>query len=187
MISRFSEADMSYKGGDRAKFGIIDESSRDKDYRDEYEPDKYHCIAICDDALNAWWEHLTDMDTFFHTFKRPGKGLARWGITLIPPSSIPQLRRVVDIYTDAQYKRMPLKSLLYLTKQLKRTSMSFITEYNDVALKATALPSGFVILNSTPQRGVEFVTSKTNGGYFHETGINGTRIHSRQKRLDERS
>jgi len=104
MISRFSEADMSYKGGDRAEFGIIDEFSRDKDYRDEYEPDKYHCIAICDDALNAWWEHLTDMDTFFHTFKRPGKGLARWGITLIPPSSIPQLRRVVDIYTDAQYK-----------------------------------------------------------------------------------
>ena len=95
---------MSYKGGDRAEFGIIDEFDRNKDYGNEYKPEKYRCIAICDDALNAWWEHLKDMDTFFHTYKRPEKGLARWGITLIPPASALQLRNVIDTYTEVPYK-----------------------------------------------------------------------------------
>ena len=43
---------MSYKGGDRAEFGIIDDFDINKDYGDSYEPQRYRCIAICDDALN---------------------------------------------------------------------------------------------------------------------------------------
>ena len=111
---------MSYKGGDRAEFGIIDKFDRCKDYGAEYKPDKYHCIAICDDALNDWWEHLADMDTYFHTYKRPKKGLARWGITLIPPSSIPRLRRVVDTYTESQYKSDASEIIALLDEAIKK-------------------------------------------------------------------
>lgn len=76
---------MSYKGGDRAEFGIIDDFDTNKDYGHSYEPERYHCVAICDDALDDWWERLTEMNSYFHCFSRPSKALARWGITIIPP------------------------------------------------------------------------------------------------------
>ncbi len=79
---------VSYKGGDRAEFGIIDDFDINKDYGDNYEPQRYHCVAICDDALNDWWERLTEMKSYFHCFNRPSKALARWGITIIPPESL---------------------------------------------------------------------------------------------------
>ncbi|MCB2291364.1 hypothetical protein LGK97_16680 [Clostridium sp. CS001] len=37
-----------------AQFGIINEFEKDKEYND-YEPQKYNCISIDDDILNAWW------------------------------------------------------------------------------------------------------------------------------------
>lgn len=33
-------------------FGIIDGFDTKKDYGDSYEPKRYHCIVICDDALD---------------------------------------------------------------------------------------------------------------------------------------
>lgn len=118
---------MSYKGGDRAEFGIISTIDYCKDYGDEYSPEKYHCIAICDEALNNWWEHLADMDTYFHTYKRPEKGLARWGITLIPPSSIPQLRHVIETYTETSYKADASEIISLLDKAIKNNS--FVIHY----------------------------------------------------------
>lgn len=51
---------MSYKGGNRVEFGIIDDFDINKDYGDSYDPQRHHCVAICDDALNDWWERLTE-------------------------------------------------------------------------------------------------------------------------------
>lgn len=70
------------------QFGIIDNISQDKDYS-SYEPEKYHCIDIDDEKyIDDWWPKLSIMKTFFHNLNRPSLGLARYGVTLIPPESL---------------------------------------------------------------------------------------------------
>lgn len=114
---------MSYQGGDRAEFGIIDDFDPQKDYDDSYEPERYHCIAICDDALNDWWDDIQDMRTYFHCYNRPETALARWGVTLIPPESLGQLKLhttnsvprgyfVVKLNLPNGYLRIPSKLLM---------------------------------------------------------------------------
>ncbi|ASA22452.1 hypothetical protein [Paenibacillus donghaensis] len=70
-----------------AQFGIVEIFEEDKDYSD-YEPEKYNCVAIDDDYLNEWWEELTLLQTYSHSYSRPEFALARWGVTLIPPASL---------------------------------------------------------------------------------------------------
>lgn len=70
-----------------AEFGIIDEFEKDKDYSN-YEPEKYHCVAIEDDILDDWWNQLVLIKTYFHCYNRQEFALARWGVTLIPPESL---------------------------------------------------------------------------------------------------
>ncbi|MGN1089786.1 MAG: hypothetical protein ACI4Q6_05240 [Huintestinicola sp.] len=78
----------------KTEFGIIEDINERQSY--EYEPDKYGCVFIDDEEyIDRWWERLMEMDTYFHTLDRPEKGLARWGITLIPPSSLPILYDIV--------------------------------------------------------------------------------------------
>ncbi len=78
-----------------AEFGIIDEFIKDKDYSD-YEPEKYHCVAINDDIISDWWDKLTLIKTFFHCYNRPSFALARWGVTLIPPESLEAFYEIVS-------------------------------------------------------------------------------------------
>ena len=73
----------------KTEFGIIDEIDPLKDYS-HYEPEKYNCVYIDDDIyINDWWEQLTKMKTYFHKMDSPAFALARWGVTLIPPESLP--------------------------------------------------------------------------------------------------
>ena len=87
-------------GGNMIKeeFGIIENFYEKGDYTG-YCPKKYHCIAIDDDLyLNDWWEALSRIDTFNVGSKgvlQPQKALSRWGITIIPPSSLPALLEIV--------------------------------------------------------------------------------------------
>lgn len=79
----------------KAEFGIIDDIEFGKDYS-EYEPNKYHCVYIDDDLyINDWWERLLGMKTYFHNTNRPETALARWGVTLIPPESLPAFYEIV--------------------------------------------------------------------------------------------
>ncbi len=77
-----------------AEFGIIDNFDENKDYS-QYEPEKYHCIAIQDDILDDWWARLTTMKSYFHSYNRPETALARWGVTLIPPESLDLLDDII--------------------------------------------------------------------------------------------
>lgn len=70
-----------------AEFGIIHHFEEGKDYS-YYEPEKYNCVAIDDDILNDWWNELTLIRTYFHSYSRRNLALARWGVTLIPPESL---------------------------------------------------------------------------------------------------
>lgn len=77
------------------KFGIIDCFDETKDYG-VYEPERYHCVVIDDErCIDDWWNRLALMKTYFHCFSRPEMGLARWGVTLIPPESLPAFEEIV--------------------------------------------------------------------------------------------
>jgi hypothetical protein len=84
-----------------AEFGIIDEFQKNKDYSD-YEPEKYHCVAIDDDFINDWWNDLALIKTYFHRYSRPAFALARWGVTLIPTESLESFYNIVS--TDKRSK-----------------------------------------------------------------------------------
>lgn len=79
----------------KIEFGIIEHLDEKKDYSD-YEPDIYHCIFIYDDwYIDDWWDKLILMKTYFHNRNRPNYGLDRWGVTLIPPESLPAFQEIV--------------------------------------------------------------------------------------------
>lgn len=84
-----------YSGGDRTEFGILGAPDPCVDYGASYEPERYGCVAICDECLDPWMEPLSGMKTYFHCLDRPEHGFARYGVTLIPPESLPQLLSVV--------------------------------------------------------------------------------------------
>ncbi len=79
----------------KTEFGIIEKVGRDRDYS-KYEPHKYHCVFIDDEIyINDWWDRLILIKTYFHNLNSPETGLARWGVTLIPPESLPAFLDIV--------------------------------------------------------------------------------------------
>ena len=86
-----------------AEFGIIENFDKNKEYGEEYAPQKYNCIAIDDDIINNWWPKLISMKSYFHNFSRPGTALARYGITLIPPESLDLFYDVVANDTEEAF------------------------------------------------------------------------------------
>lgn len=86
-----------------AQFGIIDDIEQEDCF---LEIEKYHCIYINDDYMDDWWQKLLLMKTYFHSLSRPEHGLARWGITIIPPESLGIFQDIVlsdkRIYKDEQ-------------------------------------------------------------------------------------
>jgi len=79
----------------KTEFGIIEQIDPAKDYS-SYEPETYHCISIADDIyIDDWWDQLCLMKTYFNDLKRPATALARYGVTLIPPESLPQFQDIV--------------------------------------------------------------------------------------------
>lgn len=97
----------------KTEFGIIDNFAPDKKYN-EYEPEKYHCVAIDDDRyMNDWWDSLFMIRTYNMSLEQPQWALSRWGITLIPPESLPALLSIVSqdkrIYEDKNLVRLAEK------------------------------------------------------------------------------
>jgi hypothetical protein len=78
------------------EFGIFDTEPVPGTRYDEYSPEKYDCIEIQDDYIEPMLEELNVLETYIHTLSCSGKGLAYYGITLIPPSSLPKFKKVID-------------------------------------------------------------------------------------------
>lgn len=78
----------------KIEFGIIEEiMSETQDY---INPAKEDCVSIADDVyIDDWWDRLCVMRTYFHSLNRPEFGLARYGITLIPPKSLLAFQEIV--------------------------------------------------------------------------------------------
>lgn len=78
------------------EFGIIDKIDKIKNYS-EYEPEQYHCISIDDDIIINILEALLEIETYYHSLNRPNKGLAYYGITLIPPRSYGKFIDILNV------------------------------------------------------------------------------------------
>lgn len=91
------------------EFGILEtEPGLDKRY-DEYSPEKYDCIAIHDDYIEPLLRELSVLETYIHTLSRPSSGLVYYGITLIPPSSLPKFKRIIDLTGRAELRPLSKK------------------------------------------------------------------------------
>lgn len=78
----------------KTEFGIIEDIGEMQEY--SYAPEKYQCVCIDDNIyIDGWWDKLVLLKTYFHSLDRPEFGLARWGITLIPPESLPGFQEIV--------------------------------------------------------------------------------------------
>ena len=79
------------------EFGIMLDAPKKGKHYDEYEPWKYTCISVDDDDLANIVERLSTIDFYWHTLSAKRKGLAYYGITLIPPDS---LKAFIDVIAD---------------------------------------------------------------------------------------
>ena len=111
---------MSYTGGDRSEFGIIENIDPTKDYSGSYEPEKYQCTAICEEAIDDWWNELTDMKSYYHCMDRPETNIARFGVTLIPPESLELLINVMRTKTRPDFMGDSLEIVDLLLTAKKR-------------------------------------------------------------------
>jgi hypothetical protein len=94
------------------EFGIMPEAPRRGERYDRYEPEKYACISVDDDYVEAITERLTAIDFYWHTLSVKGKGLAYCGITLIPPSSLYAFIGVIEGDTNlSELKELLEKAL----------------------------------------------------------------------------
>lgn len=78
------------------EFGIMP-SAPEKGVRyEEYEPYKFDCISVDDVYLENIVSRFNNINFYWHSLDVPGKGLAYWGITLIPPMSIPDCINIIE-------------------------------------------------------------------------------------------
>lgn len=103
------------------EFGLMETDPVPGVRYDEYEPQKYNCISIDDDYLESLLPELAEFVFFWHTLDRPEKGLAYYGITLIPPSSMGD---VLAVLGDLEFF-VPLRELLTKAKAEGRFIIHF--------------------------------------------------------------
>jgi hypothetical protein len=76
------------------RFKIMDCIDSQKDYSD-YFSRKDNCIFVNDEIILLVIKELKIMPTFYHNLNRPEYGLAYWGVTLIPPTSLKTFKDVL--------------------------------------------------------------------------------------------
>mgnify|MGYP000938533963 CR=1 FL=1 len=96
------------------EFGIMQNVPKSEERFDSYEPQKYNCICVDDDFIEPIMMDLQNIDCYWHTLQREEKGLAYYGVTLIPPKSIDAFIKVLSSQNKDDYI-----SLISLAKQAK--------------------------------------------------------------------
>jgi len=122
--------------GPYAHFGMIDCFDENKNfiYFDgtfEERLKEHHCVALPDDIIDNWWDSLTSMKSYFHSYDRPETALARWGVTLIPPESLDLFSEIIKNCTSEKYLTLCEKEIaevLSLLEKAKREN-KFIIHY----------------------------------------------------------
>lgn len=94
--------------GQMHAFGIMDKAPLPGMRFDEYKPWKYDCVEVHDDDLMELAEQYNEVDMYWHTLDVPGKGLAYYGVTLIPPAAA----GAMDAVTPDEERYRPLRKVL---------------------------------------------------------------------------
>ena len=91
-------------------FGIINTfepgknySELDRRYSNPYQHflEEYRCISVPDDIVNEWIVPSQIIPTYLESSKRDFKGIDHYGITLLPPTSLPMLLEIVKPWKEA--------------------------------------------------------------------------------------
>lgn len=94
------------------EFGIMMDAPQQGKRYDEYEPWKYACISVADEYLEIVTERLSTIDFYWHTISDKSKGLAYYGVTLVPPCSLKAFIAVIaDIAELCELKKLLEKAL----------------------------------------------------------------------------
>ncbi len=78
------------------EFGMMPHAPESDVRYDDYEPKRYHCIAVDDDVIEIVDPLFCEIPMFWHTTDVPGKGLAYCGVTLIPPDASRKMLKVLS-------------------------------------------------------------------------------------------
>lgn len=103
------------------EFGIMPQAPRPGERFDCYEPKKYRCVSVPDEAIEPLLEAFRLGKTYWHTLDRPELGLACYGITLIPPETL-------DAYLEIVWKKPDLTLLAALFVEAK-ASDSYVIHF----------------------------------------------------------
>lgn len=89
------------------EFGIMNKAPSAGKRYDAYDPNKYNCIPVDDDYMEAVAAELQNLHCYWHSLDVPQKGLAYCGITLIPSESLESFISVIENHDGFE----PLKQL----------------------------------------------------------------------------
>ena len=103
------------------EFGIMQKEPSVNECYDTYEPQKYNCIAVDDDLIESIMANLQDVDCYWHTLQRKEKGIAYYGVTLIPPKSMEILISMLSSQNKKEFD-----SLIDLANQAKENEKYII-------------------------------------------------------------
>lgn len=85
------------------EFGIMTYLPRGDEEFVEYEPEKYGCISIDDEHIEALVQDFEDIPTYWHSLSRKMTGLNYIGITLISPVSCGKFSDVLSAKDASVY------------------------------------------------------------------------------------
>lgn len=107
----------------RHEFGIMENETINKEGFDEYEPHKYNCIEVDDELIEPILIDLQSVDCYWNTLQIKGKGLAYYGVTLIPPKSMNRLVDILSLQDKLEY--IALISLVNKAKEENKYIIHF--------------------------------------------------------------
>lgn len=89
------------------EFGIMKDEPIYEDRFDEYYLNKYdNCILVDDDFIEPILIDLQSLDCYWNTIKVEGKGIAYYGITLIPPQSMDKFKNILLLQGKVEYTNL---------------------------------------------------------------------------------
>ena len=77
------------------EFGILPTVPKPGEEFDDT-PQKYNCVTIEDDLLECYGQAINALDCCWNTIDQREKGLAWYGISLLPPATAGQLCKILE-------------------------------------------------------------------------------------------
>ncbi len=96
------------------QFGLMERPPQKGERFEQYEPERYGCIAVSDELIDGLDEAFGRIAAFSHTINQPCHGLVKAGITLIPPKSAGRMAEAIG-------QKKEYSSLRDLLVQAERT------------------------------------------------------------------